>query len=165
MTTFMQLVMIKKKLERVLVKDFHTVVNWFYENYVILNTGKCLDTCIGKDVDENETLQISSKQFHQHTKSIFKKAGQKLSAFLRTFPYLEDKKKKVIYNTVFKSQFNYCPLVWMFQKIKQLGKSSPRKRSKINLQGQSNNETSIHQRTLQFLIRKFIKLKTVPFNP
>lgn len=61
MTTFMQLVMIKKKLERVLVKDFHTVVNWFYGNYVILNTGKCLDTCIGKDVDENETLQISSK--------------------------------------------------------------------------------------------------------
>ena len=95
MTTFMQLVMIKKKLERVLVKDFHTVVNWFYENYVILNTGKCLDTCIGKDVDENETLQISSKQFHQHTKSIFKKAGQKLSAFLRTFPYLEDKKRKL----------------------------------------------------------------------
>ena len=95
MTTFMQLVMIKKKLERVLVKDFHTVVNWFYENYVILNTGKCLDTCIGKDVDENETLQISSKQFHQHTKSIFKKAGQRLSAFLRTFPYLEDKKRKL----------------------------------------------------------------------
>ena len=61
MTTFMQLVMIKKKLERVLVKDFHTVVNWFYENYVIVNTGKCLDTCIGKDVAENETLQISSK--------------------------------------------------------------------------------------------------------
>ena len=88
---------------------------------------------MGKDVDENETLRISSKQkminskveilgiemdqklsFYQHTKSIFKKAGQKPSAFLRIFPYLEDKKKKVIYNTVIKSQFNYCPLVWIF---------------------------------------------------
>ena len=43
-----------------------------------------------------------------------KKRGQKLSALLRISPYLEDKKKRVIYNTMIKSQFNCCPLVWMF---------------------------------------------------
>ena len=38
-----------------------------------------------------------------------------ISALLRISPYLEDKKKKkLIYNTMIKSQFNYCPLVWMF---------------------------------------------------
>ena len=84
---------------------------------------------MGKDVEENKTLQISSPQkminskeveilgikidrklsFHQHIKSISKKAGQKLSALFRISPYLKNDKKKVIYNTMIKSQFNYCP--------------------------------------------------------
>ena len=68
----------------------------------------CHYMCMGKDVEENETLEISSQQkminsieveilgikidrklsFHQHIKSISKKAGQKLSALLRISPYL-----------------------------------------------------------------------------
>ena len=86
---------------------------------------------MGKDVEENKTLQISSQHkminskdivtlgikidrklsFQQHIKRISKKAGQKLSALLMIFPYLKNEKKKVIYNTMIKSQFNYCPLV------------------------------------------------------
>ena len=77
---------------------------------------------MGKDVRENETLQISRQQkminskveilgikidrklsFHQHIKSVSKKAGQKLSALLRIPPYLKNNKKKVIYNTMIKS--------------------------------------------------------------
>ena len=70
--------------------------------------------CMGKDVGENETFQISSQQeminnkeveilgikidkklsFHQHIKSISKKAGQKLSALLIISPYLEYEKKE-----------------------------------------------------------------------
>ena len=69
---------------------------------------------MGKDVGENETFQISSQQkminnkkveilgikidkklsFHQHIKSISKKAGQKLSALLIISPYLEYEKKE-----------------------------------------------------------------------
>ena len=77
---------------------------------------------MGKDVGENETLQISRQQkminskveilgikidrklsFHQPVNSISKKAGQKLSALLRISPYLKNNKKKVIYNTMIKS--------------------------------------------------------------
>ena len=53
--------MIKKKLKEHLSKDFQIVVNWFYENYMILNTEKCHYMCMGKDVEENETFQISSQ--------------------------------------------------------------------------------------------------------
>ena len=69
---------------------------------------------MGKDVGENETFQISSQQkminnkeveilgikidkklsFHQHIKSISKKAGQKLSELLIISPYLEYEKKE-----------------------------------------------------------------------
>ena len=70
-----------------------------------------------KNVEDNEMLQISSQQktinskeleilgkkidrklsFHQHIKSIFKKAGQKLSALLRIFPCLKNGKKKKLF--------------------------------------------------------------------
>ena len=124
----------KEETKRALVKDFQTVINLFYENYLIVNTEKCHYKCMGKGVEENETSQISSQQkiinskeveileikidrklsFYQHIKNISKKAGQKLSALLRISPYLKNNKKKVIYNTMIKSQFNYFPLVWMF---------------------------------------------------
>ena len=73
---------------------------------MILNTEKCHYMCMGKDVDENETLQILSQQkminckeveilgikidrklsFHQHIKNISKKAGQELNILLRISP-------------------------------------------------------------------------------
>ena len=90
---------------------------------------------MGKDMEKNETLQISSQQkminnkeveilgikvdqklsFHQYIKSISKKSDQKLSALLRISPFFKDiKKNKAIYNTMVKSQFKYSLLVWMF---------------------------------------------------
>ena len=52
----------KEETKRALAKDFQTIINWFYENDMILNTEKCHYMCMGKDVEENETLQISSQQ-------------------------------------------------------------------------------------------------------
>ena len=52
--------------------------------------------------------------FHTHIKNICRKAGQKLSALLRISPYLDQSKKVLLYKSMIKSQFNYCPLVWMF---------------------------------------------------
>ena len=52
--------------------------------------------------------------FHTHAKNICRKAGQKLSALLRINPYLDQGKKVLLYKSMIKPQFNYCPLVWMF---------------------------------------------------
>ena len=51
--------------------------------------------------------------FHIHIKNIRRKAGQKLSALLRNSPYINQGKKVLLYKSMIKSQFNYCPLVWM----------------------------------------------------
>ena len=118
----------KKETKRALVKDFQTfrfldfqafqtfrLINWFYENYMILNTGKCHYMRMDKDVKENITLQISGQQkminskeveilgtkidqkllFHKHIKNISKKAGQKLRALLRISHTLKIKKRKL----------------------------------------------------------------------
>ena len=52
--------------------------------------------------------------FDNHIKSICRKAGQKLSALSRISPYLETDKKELLFISIVKSQFSYCPLVWMF---------------------------------------------------
>ena len=52
--------------------------------------------------------------FDSHIKSMCRKAGQKLSALSGISPYLETGKKELLFKSMVKSQFNYCPLVWMF---------------------------------------------------
>ena len=38
----------KEETKRALVKYFQTVINWFHENYMILNTEKCRNMCMTK---------------------------------------------------------------------------------------------------------------------
>ena len=44
----------KEETKRVLVEDFQTVIDWFYETYMILNTEKYHYVCIGIDVGETK---------------------------------------------------------------------------------------------------------------
>ena len=86
-------------------KDAHGDNVFYYDNLTLKNS------------NEEEILGVTTDRiltFHQHTKKMCRKAGQKLSALLRLSPYFETNKRKIIYTTMVKSQFNYCPLVWMF---------------------------------------------------
>ena len=51
-----------EKTKIALVKNFQTVINWFYESYMILNTGKCHYMCIGKYVDENKLCKFRANK-------------------------------------------------------------------------------------------------------
>ena len=53
-------------------------------------------------------------RFKSHAKNLSKKASQKIWALSSLINYLNDSKKKMIFNALLKSQFSYCPLVWMF---------------------------------------------------
>ena len=99
-----------------------------------LNPEKSHFTCIGQKIDNAETLNFNnlaikdSKEveilgialdrnmnFHTYIKNICRKADQKLSALLRINPYLNQRKKILLYKSMIKSRFNYCPLVWTFR--------------------------------------------------
>ena len=86
------------------------------------------------------------------------------------FPHISKIKKKVIYKAVIQSQFNFCPLVWMFCSRKSnnlVNKNQERvlrltyKDNENNFQTSLNesNETSVHQRKLQFLMTEIYKIK------
>ena len=79
-------------------------------------------------------------------------------------------KKKVIYNIIIKSQFNYCLLVWMFCSRKSNNLVSKVQERALRLTYKDNenifqtllnesNETSVHQRNLQFLMTEIYKIK------
>ena len=51
--------------------------------------------------------------FDKHVKNICKKANSKLRALARAAPYMDTGKRKLLLNTFFNAQLNYCPLIWM----------------------------------------------------
>ena len=108
-------------------------------------------------------------KFNKHIKNLYKKAGQKLSALLRISPYLDENKKKLLYCSMIKSQFNYYPLVWMFCSRKSnnlINKVQERALRLITNDYQNSfnfllhkfNEFSLHQRNLQTLMIELYKI-------
>ena len=120
-----------KDINCLLLLDFEIVNNKFYENFMILIPGKSHYIYPGKNLDDNEMLNFSnltiksSKEveilgikidnklnFNNHIKSIWRKAGQKLSKKSLIWEYLLtsiSKKKKVLYKSMLKSQFSFAP--------------------------------------------------------
>ena len=82
-----------EKTKRALVKNFQKVINWFNKNYMILNTVRCHCMCMGKDVKENETLQISGQQKMINSKEV-KISGMKIDRKLSFHQYIKRISKK-----------------------------------------------------------------------
>ena len=97
---------------------------------------KCHFTYLGKDT-ENETSIINNFNFNNsneekilrttidnqltfksYIKILCKKAAQKIEALSRLLNHLNHFPKRLIFNSIIitKSQFNFCPLIWMFSR-------------------------------------------------
>ena len=64
-------------------------------------------------------INIDSKlTFEDHINRICKKASAKLNALGRISYYMDPLKRRLLVNAFFTSQFNYCPLTWMFHSRK-----------------------------------------------
>ena len=164
-------------ISQMLLSDFRTVNNLFYENFMILNSGKCYFMSIDRDIHDedifyydNLTLKYSNGEeilgvatdrkltFHHYTKMCWK-AGQKLSASLGLSPYLNTNKRKTISTAMVKSQLNYCPLVWMFFPRRSSNLiNKVQESASYNLQRPVNRFT-IHQRNLRVLMTELYKIK------
>ena len=55
-------------------------------------------------------------KFNTHADTIFKKVHRKLTAFSRITNYMELPKIHMLINTLFKVQFNYGSIIWMFHR-------------------------------------------------
>ena len=112
--------------------DCSLLVEWFRDNYMTLNVPKChllvsgfrneaIFAKVGDALlwEENSAKLLgiiidSSLAFDNHVKMLCKKASQKLTAISRMSKFMSQQKRKTLMRTFFESQFNYCPLIWMF---------------------------------------------------
>ena len=117
---------------------------------MILNPEKChymflgknstsdLQRFCGEDLESSKLetvlmIQIDNKlNFENDIKSLCSKASQKLMALERISNLSDTQKKNVLFNSILKSQFNFCLFVWMFY--------SRRSNSLVN---------NVHERTLK----------------
>ena len=112
----------KELIKSMLSSDFMIVDDWFFENHMILNPGKCYFMCIGKNVSDSELLNLNdlnlkncqeaeilgitldrNLNFKGHIKNVCRKAGQKLSALLRISSHINTEKKALLYKSIIKS--------------------------------------------------------------
>ena len=98
-----------------------------------LNQGKCSYMSFGSNPDKSELILEDSTKipsaeeyvilgvtidnrltFNNHLKNLCKKIANKLNALTRIAPYLDHNQLRLIYNSFFKGQLSYCPLIWTF---------------------------------------------------
>ena len=91
-----------------------------YDKYHLLNIGKNVTMNTSgfkiKNTECEKLLGIKvdcGLKFENYLDGVIKKASNKINAFSRVAPFMNLLKKKMFMNYFFKSQFSYCPLVWM----------------------------------------------------
>ena len=66
-----------------------------------------------KTVNSEKLLGIkvdNRLNFNEHLDGIIKKASGKINALYRITPFMNISKRRILMNSFFNSQFNYCPL-------------------------------------------------------
>ena len=170
--------------------DMKAAIRWYKNNEMVANPEKfqlmfiglkddiklCIDIngIVVQMTDSVKLLGVtidSMLNFNQHVQSICKKASKKVRAFSRIAPNLEYEKNVMLYNSFVLSNFNYCPLIWMFS-----GKSSNNEINRIHKRAlrvllddykstfeellQKRGEHTIHTRNLQALLLEAYKCLT-----
>ena len=91
----------------------------------LTNTNFQVDDQVIKSVSSVELLgiQIDDKlNFNLHISKICKSAANQLNALIRLKQFLSFHAKELLINSYIISNFNYCPLVWMFSSTQSLNK-------------------------------------------
>ena len=135
-----------KDVESVAVRledDISGALDWFKHNKMVANPKKFQVIFLGLKQPQEFFLEIENKsidvtrsvkllginvydelKFDKHVKTMCQNVSRKISAFPRVAPYIDEKKGKIMYHTFIMSNFNYCPLIWMFCGKTQTKKST-----------------------------------------
>ena len=119
-----------------LESDINILHTWFMDNGMALNDDKCqfiviessrnLRNVTAKIKTESKTIEEAKKgkilgitldkniNMGEHIKNICKQASNKLYALARISHFLNEQKRKILMKSFVISQFNYCPIIWMY---------------------------------------------------
>ena len=157
---------------------------WFEYNHMKANPGKShillrnkktakvkINNVVLTSSVEEKLLGItldSELKFEKHITDICNKASQKIHVLSRITSYMSLNKQRLLMKTLVESQFNYCPLIWMFQsrhlnnKINNVHKKALRiaysdYKSTFQELLDKDASFSVHHRNIQTLAREIYK--------
>ena len=125
-----------EKIVTALESDIGILEKWFKDNGMQLNEEKCqfmiiepsqtfrndiakikTENKIIEEVKKGKLLGItfdSNLSMDRHIKQLCKQASNKLYALARISHYLDEQKRIILMKSFVISQFNYCPIIWMY---------------------------------------------------
>ena len=163
-----------------------TLLKWFQNNEMKSNEDKCHLFVVKNEQGNiqlgNENISASPSiellgvsidnnlDFKEHVSKLCKKGNQKLHALARISKYLSEDKLKILMRAFINSQFNYCPLIWMFHNRTQNNKINKLHERALRLVYKNDdctfqelllkdNSVTIHHRNLQRLAIEMFKVK------
>ncbi len=170
--------------------DMREAINWYKRNEMVANPETfqliffglkeenelCIDIQ-GNIIKMSDTVKLlgvtidSKLNFNGHINTICQKAKNKVRAFSRVARNLDSQKASLLYNSFIMTNFNYCPLIWMFS-----GKAANHEVNRVHKRAlrvllndfdssfeellSRNEETTIHVRNLQKLMLEVYKCTT-----
>ena len=170
-----------------LENDCNVALKWFADNFMKLNADKCHLLVLGQRCDDSVTVKIgntdvvnsseekllgvhidSKLSFDHHVSKLCQKASNKLYALARISPYMDQNKLRNLMRAFITSQFQYCPLIWMFhsrqlnQKINKIQERALRitykdTESTYSELLQKDCAVTIHTKNLQILMTEMYK--------
>ena len=163
------------------------LLNWFDQNLFKVNADKChllvpkssieisLNIKNDKVINEKSIKLLGATMdikldFNEHMSKLCKKASQKWHALARVAPYIDSEKLKILLKGFIESQFDYCPLIWMFHnrtmnnRINKLHERALRiayKDNELTFKQllTKDNSFTVHERNLQRLATEIYKAK------
>lgn len=172
--------------------ETYSVLNWFRFNEMKPNQKKCHLIVAEPDyklyepksfifledafLESEEVVRLLGVQvddriaFEKHVNLILVEANKKLNALMRISKFMTKEKLRILVSAFIESQFNYCPLVWMFQlktinnKINKLHARALRLIYRDRYYTfeellEKDDSFSIHERNLQKLAIEMYKVK------
>lgn len=151
-----------------------------------LNPGKCHFMLIGQSNDltslhiSNSIIPATNMEcllgvtiysdltFSQHLNGVIAKANKKINALSRVSPYMNQIQRKIVFQSFVKSQFTYCPLIWMFCNRSENNRINRLHERALRLVNSDNNSTfeellvqsrdvTIHHSNIQKLVTEVYK--------
>ena len=148
------------------VDKFHFLVSPSQKVSLNVNNFKIKNS----DCEKLLGVKFDSKlRFDQHITDLCRRTSRKIYALAGVTPFMNLSKRRLLMNSFFKTQFNYCPLIWMGhnrennKKINRLHKRCLRtiyndKQSSFNELLEKDGFVSIHEQNLQFLATEMYKI-------
>ena len=103
-------------------------------------------------------------RFDQHITDLCGSASKKIDALARVTPFMNLSKWSLLMNSFFKTQFNYCPLIWKCHS-RLHEKCLRTKQSSFNELLEKDRSVSIHERNLQVLATEMYKISNSLSTP